>query len=94
MRYFLFLAAWMSILSSMPLDAAELLGKVGAVTDKEVTVVTTSTVAPRVGDPVEVFVEVPGVGAASVASGKVSAVQNGLINATIERAIQVPELAG
>lgn len=86
MRRLLFLAAWMSALNTIPLYAAELLGKVGAVADKEITVVTTSTVPPRVGDPLEVFVEVPGVGAASVASGKVSAVQNGLINATIERA--------
>jgi S1-C subfamily serine protease len=86
MRYLLFLAAWMSGLNTIPLYAAELLGKVGAVTDKEITVVTTSTVAPRIGDPVEVFVEVSGVGAANVGSGRVLAVNNGLITATIERA--------
>lgn len=86
MRYVVFLATWTAILNAMPLYAAELLGKVGAVTDKAITVVTTSNTAPRVGDSVEVFVEVPGVGTASIGAGKVSAVQNGLISATIERA--------
>ncbi len=69
-----------------PAAAEAILGKIGAVVDKDITIVTTSKVDPAIGDKVEVFVEVPNVGPASVGVGKVTAVEGGLITARIEQA--------
>lgn len=65
---------------------AAIRGQIGAVVDKEITIVTTSKVDPAVGDKVEVYVDGPVTGPARVGVGKVAAVQNGLITALIEQA--------
>ncbi len=67
-------------------STAAIRGQIGAVVDKDITIVTTSLVDPAVGDKVEVYVDVPLSGPAIVGIGKVTVVQNGLISARIEQA--------
>ncbi len=64
--------------------ATEIEGKVASVADKTITVETTSDLLPAIGDKLTVFVEIPGVGRASVASGKVTSIDGGAIRGQIE----------
>ncbi len=67
-------------------SAAEISGKVSKVADGIITVSSSSELLPAVGDKLSVFVEIPGVGKASVATGSVSSVKDEIIIAKIEKA--------
>lgn len=66
--------------------AAEVNGVVAAVQDKTVTANLPAGAAAAVGDKATVFVEIPGVGKATVGTGRVTAVDGGRVTAVIDNA--------
>lgn len=74
-----------SIAATSIATAEEIDGKVATVAGKSITIASSSNFLPAVGDKFGVFVEIPGVGKASVATGIVTRVTDGVIVATIEK---------
>ncbi|QDT66360.1 DUF1349 domain-containing protein [Calycomorphotria hydatis] len=69
--------------AEVPAQAMDIEGKVAEVNDQSFTVATTSEWLPKTGDQVEVYVEIPAVGKATVAKGEITNVTNGNIQARI-----------
>lgn len=66
--------------------AADIEGKVSKLDGQMITIASTSAFLPAVGDKFGVFVEIPGVGRASVGSGTIIRVEENAIVARIEKA--------
>lgn len=76
--------------------AVEIRGKVTAVSRSTTEIEVTSEELPAVGDELEIFVEIPGVGKATVASGRVASIAERIVRAKIEDAtatVRVGQLA-
>src|SRR6185503_5566207 len=69
------------------LSSAEINGQVSQTTESTVRIVTDSELVPNVGDPVQIYFEIPGLGeAVEVGTGKVTAVSAEFIEVRIEHA--------
>lgn len=66
--------------------AVEIEGKVATVDGPSITITSTSKLLPAVGDKFGVFVEVPGVGKASVGNGTIIRVEDDTIAAIVDKA--------
>jgi carboxyl-terminal processing protease len=91
MRWFisLLLTPWICTASAA---ADQLEGQIGAVDGKTFAVVLDGDLDPQPGDALSVLVDVPGVGLAKVAEGKVSAVENGIAICEITEATGTPAI--
>lgn len=87
MGYTLGVAVVVTALSIVPAAiATEIEGKVATVVDQLITISSQSDLLPEVGDQLRIFVEIPGVGRASVASATISSIHDDVIQATIDTA--------
>lgn len=72
--------------------AADILGQVGSVDDKKIAILISGAADPKVGDKFGIFVEVPGVGNAKIASGSITQVEGGFVFGEISESTGKPAM--